>query len=58
VHVHVFGDGTAKVNLVGADGGPELVAAEGRSRSEVRRAMRIIIEHRDSFLARWREIHG
>ncbi len=57
-HVHVFGDGHAKINLTGPDGWPELVWAEGMKRNEVRRAMAIVIEHREAFLARWREIHG
>ena len=39
-HVHVFGDGHAKINLVGPDGAPDLVWCEGMSRGEVRRAMR------------------
>ncbi|WP_180899663.1 DUF4160 domain-containing protein [Martelella soudanensis] len=57
-HVHVFGDGHAKINLTGPDGGPELVWAEDMKRNELRRAMRIVNEERDAFLARWREIHG
>ncbi|PZR07749.1 MAG: DUF4160 domain-containing protein, partial [Azospirillum brasilense] len=28
-HVHVFGDGEAKINLIGRGGLPELVWAEG-----------------------------
>ena len=39
-HVHVFGDGEAKINLVGPGGEPDLVWAIGMKRSEVRRAMR------------------
>jgi hypothetical protein len=27
-------------------------------RGDVRRAMQIVIEHRDALLIRWREIHG
>jgi hypothetical protein len=57
-HVHVFGDGHAKINLAGSDGQPELVWAEDMTRNEVRRAMAIVIEHRQAFLARWREIRG
>lgn len=57
-HVHVFGDGHAKINLTGPDGGPELVWAEDMKRNEVRRAMAVVTEQRDEFLARWREIHG
>lgn len=57
-HVHVFGDGHAKINLTGPDDGPELVWAEDMKRSEMRRAMALVTEHRQAFLARWREIHG
>lgn len=57
-HVHVFGDGHAKINLTGPDGGAELVWAENMKRNEVRRAMTVVTEHREVFLARWREIHG
>jgi Domain of unknown function (DUF4160) len=57
-HVHVFGDGHAKINLATADGRPALIWAEDMKRSDVRRAMKIVAEHQDSFLMRWREIHG
>jgi hypothetical protein len=57
-HIHVFGDGHAKIDLTGPDGVPELVWAEDMKRSDVRRAMRIATEHRAAFLKRWREIHG
>lgn len=57
-HVHVLGDGHAKINLTGPGGGPELVWAEDMKRNAVRRAVAVVAEHRDEFLARWREIHG
>ena len=57
-HVHVFGDGEAKINLLGAGGGPELIWAQGMTRAEVRRAVRIVGEQQALFLARWRDIHG
>jgi hypothetical protein len=57
-HVHVFGDGHAKINLLGASGQPELVWAEGMKRNEVRRAMAVVTEQQAVFLARWRKIHG
>jgi hypothetical protein len=56
--VHVFGDGHAKINLIGPDDGPELVWVEGMKRAEVRQAVRLVAERRDDLLARWREIHG
>ncbi len=57
-HVHVFGDGHAKVKLIGPDGGPELVWAEGMKRNEVRRVMDVVIEEQAAFLARWTSMHG
>lgn len=57
-HVHVFGDGHAKINLLGAEGLPELNWVDGMKRSDVRRAMASVREHRDELLARWRGIHG
>jgi hypothetical protein len=41
-HVHIFGDGHAKINLLGAAGAPELVWAEGMTRSVLRRAMAVV----------------
>ena len=57
-HVHVFGDEQAKINLVGPDGSPELIWADGMKRNDVRRAMRIVTQHQMSFLERWAKIHG
>jgi hypothetical protein len=56
-HVHVFDDGQAKINLLGADCAPELVWADAMSRGDVRRAMRIVTEQQAFLLARWKEIH-
>jgi hypothetical protein len=57
-HVHVFGDGEAKINLLGSDGTPALVWADGMSRGEIRRAMRTVAEQQAALLARWEDIHG
>jgi Domain of unknown function (DUF4160) len=57
-HIHVFGDGQVKINLVGPGHLPELVWADNMKRSDIRRAMRIASEHRALFLKRWSEIHG
>lgn len=56
--MHVFGDGHAKINLTGGDGGPKLVWAEDMKRNELRRALAVVTEQRVAFLARSREIHG
>jgi hypothetical protein len=57
-HVHVFGDGEAKINLTGRGNEPELVWAVGMTRSEVRKAMALVKAHQRDFAARWRQIHG
>ena len=57
-HVHVFGDGQAKINLVGPDGVPDLVWAEGMKVNDLRRAMQMVRDQQEQFLAKWREFHG
>ncbi len=57
-HVHAFGDGQAKINLRGAGGAPELVWADGMTRGELRRVMKIVADNQQELLAKWREIHG
>ncbi|MBP8233216.1 MAG: DUF4160 domain-containing protein [Rhizorhabdus sp.] len=57
-HVHVIGDGHAKINLLGTDGGPEIVTIDAMKRGDVRRALQIVVEQQTFFLSRWREIHG
>lgn len=57
-HVHVFGDGEAKIDLLGPGGAPALVWADGMTRGEVRRAVRLVAEQRAFLLARWEDIHG
>lgn len=56
-HVHVFGDGEAKINLVATDEAPELVWTVGLTRAELRKAMRVVKEHRELFLECWSAIH-
>mgnify|MGYP000007999800 CR=1 FL=1 len=50
-HVHVFGDGELKINLVGPDGIPALVWAQGMKVNDVRRAVQIVENQQDAFLA-------
>ena len=57
-HVHVFGDGEAKIDLLGAEGHPELIWSDGMKRSDVRRAMATVEEQRKQFLVLWSKIHG
>jgi hypothetical protein len=57
-HVHVFGDGQAKIDLLGAGGEPALVWSEGMRKTEVRRAMRTVTEQQALLLQQWERIHG
>ncbi len=55
-HVHVIKDGEVIVNLIGADGRPEVREATGATKADVRKAMRIVIEQQDYLLTKWQEI--
>jgi hypothetical protein len=55
--VHVFGDGHAKVDLIGDGGLPRLVWCRGMKQAEVKNVLKIVTEHRTMLLARWKEIH-
>jgi hypothetical protein len=57
-HVHVIGDGAAKINLSGPDGVPELIDNDGFKTGDLRKAMRIVAEQQAMLMARWRELHG
>lgn len=57
-HVHVVGDGNAKVDLGGANGMPEMIYAGGFKQGDVGRIMDIVRKHRTMFLERWNDIHG
>lgn len=57
-HVHVTGDGQAKINLLGRNGRPELVYKAGIGRADMRRLMAEAVEHQAHFLAEWERIHG
>ncbi len=57
-HVHVFGDGEAKINLLGADGAPELVWADTMTRGEVRRAVRLVSQRQAFLMQQWEDIRG
>lgn len=57
-HVHVQGEGEMKVVIRGADGLPEMAYNIGFKAKDRRRAMDVVLERQEEFLARWREIHG
>ena len=57
-HVHVTGAGQAKINLLGEDGGPELVYSIGIKRGDLRRLLVETEIHRSRLLQEWERIHG
>ena len=57
-HIHVVGDGHAKINIVGPEGAPELVFSVGIKESDMRRLLVEVAEHREELLDRWEQIHG
>jgi hypothetical protein len=57
-HLHVYGDGEAKINLAGGNGLPELLWADEMKRGDIRRAMQIVTQSQEYFLIKWSEIHG
>ena len=57
-HIHITGAGQAKINLLGSDGGPEIVSSVGIKRSDLQRLLAEVIERRNHFLQEWERIHG
>ena len=57
-HVHVFGEGKAKINLAGEDGEPKLVYNDGFKAGDLRKALRIVAQQQATMLERWDEYHG
>lgn len=57
-HVHVVGDGNAKVDLGRVNGIPEMVYSGGFRQGDVRRIMDIVRKQRAMLLKRWSDIHG
>lgn len=57
-HVHVIGDGNAKIDLTGPDGKPALATNDGFKAGDLRKALRIVAERRALLLGRWDEYHG
>ena len=56
-HVHVYGDGEARIDLLGP-GGPSLIWADGMTRGEIRRALGVVSGQRAFLTQRWEDIHG
>jgi hypothetical protein len=57
-HVHVFGDGLAKIEL-GTDGTEVRVVDAARMKTGVvGKAKRIVVERREELIRKWEEFHG
>lgn len=57
-HVHVAGTGTAKIQLIGTKGLPEIINSAGMKGSDERRVMREVTERQLALLKEWKRIHG
>jgi Domain of unknown function (DUF4160) len=57
-HVHVFGDGSAKIALGTEEAEPEVVRTRGMKPRQLTKALRIVIEHRAELTEKWEEFHG
>lgn len=57
-HVHLVGDGTARINLLGPGGEPELIQSHGFKAADLRKAMRIVAREQALMIEKWNEIHG
>ena len=56
-HVHVFGDGEAKIDIVG-ENAADLVWAVNMTRGEIRRSLRVVQENLSFLRRKWEDIHG
>ena len=57
-HVHVFGDGEIKAHIIGTKGLPEAVYVHGMKLSDRRKAMDVLRDRQDWFLAEWNRLQG
>jgi hypothetical protein len=57
-HVHVFGDGTAKIELGTKKEDIRVVDVEGMKAGAARKAKRIVAERWDELMMKWAEFHG
>lgn len=57
-HVHVVGEGEARVSIVGPNGLPLMLSAIGMKTSTKRRVMDEVLAHQERLLGEWRRIHG
>lgn len=55
-HVHIIGDGEAKVALL--DGEARLIWQRGFKQADLKRALTVISDHYQLLLLTWESIHG
>jgi hypothetical protein len=55
-HVHVFGDGEVKINLIDPSGKPKVVWSVGMQTSDIRKAYALVFENRLMLLKHWNEL--
>ena len=53
-HVHVYGDGEARINIERMD----VISNRGMNKRDLARALGIVMDNRALFLEKWSEIHG
>lgn len=56
--INVMKNGEVIVNLIGADGRPEVRDVHGMTSADIRKVKRIVIDRQAEFLAAWQEMHG
>lgn len=57
-HVHVTGQGKAKIIIAGSDGRPEVGYNDGLKAGDLRRVLRIVADRQAMLMERWNEHHG
>ena len=57
-HIHVIGDGTAKILLAGSDGLLVVIEVRGLKYGDMRKALQAVSEHQGMLIELWRDIHG
>ena len=57
-HVHVLGDGEAKIRLVGPGGQPVVMQVVGMKKAYVAKALKVVADEQAELLKVWRTVHG
>jgi hypothetical protein len=57
-HVHVFGNGSAKIALGTEEEAPEVIRTRGMQPRQLTKALRIVVERRVELMEKWEELHG